>query len=468
MDNVIEDPKRQWLLLVVIALALFLDGLDGTIVNVVLPDIAADMNIGLGTTSWVVTVYFLVMAGLILVIGKIADSGAIKRLFVSGLLIFALSSLACGLSFSLEVLLVFRAVQGVGAAMMATTAFMVCVKFLPRRMTAFALSVSILGTSLGAAVGPTLGSVLAEMMSWHLVFFINVPIGIVAAAIAVRAVPKDTGFQSPGFDVRGAALLFVMMVTGLYVVESSPSHGFDTLSAACLAVCIVCLALFVMAERRSADPVLKLYLFRYPRLVAAIIALILINLCYMGCLYLLPFYLQIEMGLDTIGSGLYLLIPAVATLVFCLWIGKLADRMGNRIFVVIGCMCMVFALAMFAVMDVNQTSLLVVGLFLLGTTWGIAGGPIGSRMVENVPDADRPSASSLLSFFIYFGCALGTASFAGLFGFGSGIGGADISSTDPATFLEGFGFAMMFGVLFAVVALVLSAAVREGRLSHGE
>ena len=223
MDNVIEDPRRQWLLLVVIALALFLDGLDGTIVNVVLPDIAADMNIGLGTTSWVVTVYFLV-------IGKIADSGAIKRLFVSGLLIFALSSLACGLSFSLEVLLVFRAVQGVGAAMMATTAFMVCVKFLPRRMTAFALSVSILGTSLGAAVGPTLGSVLAEMMSWHLVFFINVPIGIVAAAIAVRAVPKDTGFQSPGFDVRGAALLFVMMVTGLYVVESSPSHGFGTLS----------------------------------------------------------------------------------------------------------------------------------------------------------------------------------------------------------------------------------------------
>ena len=199
MDNVIEDPRRQWLLLVVIALALFLDGLDGTIVNVVLPDIAADMNIGLGTTSWVVTVYFLVMAGLILVIGKIADSGAIKRLFVSGLLIFALSSLACGLSFSLEVLLVFRAVQGVGAAMMATTAFMVCVKFLPRRMTAFALSVSILGTSLGAAVGPTLGSVLAEMMSWHLVFFINVPIGIVAAAIAVR-----TRDSSPPDSTSGA------------------------------------------------------------------------------------------------------------------------------------------------------------------------------------------------------------------------------------------------------------------------
>ena len=124
---------------------------------------------------------------------------------------------------------------------------------------------------------------------------------------------------------------------------------------------------------------------------------------------------------------------------------------------------MVVALAMFALMDVSQTWLLLIGLFLLGTTWGLAGGPIGNRMVENVPDKDRASASSLLSFFIYFGCALGTATFAGLFGFGSGIGSADISSTDPATFLEGFGFAMVFGVAFSAIALILSAVVRERR-----
>ncbi len=213
---------------------------------------------------------------------------------------------------------------------------------------------------------------------------------------------------------------------------------------------------------------LKLYLFRYPRLVAAIVALIFINLCYMGCLYLLPFYLQIEMGLDTIGSGLYLLIPAVATLVFCLWVGKKADEIGNRPFVIAGCVCMVVSLAMFTLMDVEQTWLLVVGLFLLGTTWELAVGPIGNRVVENVPDEDRASASSLLSFFIYFGCALGTATFAGLFGFGSGIGSADIASTDPVTFLEGFGFSMAFGVAFAFIALVLSVVVRERRNGDAE
>lgn len=468
METVIEDHRKQWLLLCVVALALFLDGLDGTIVNVVLPDIARDFSIDTGTTSWVVTVYFLMMAGLILVFGKIADSGAIKRLFVSGLLIFALSSLACGLSGSLPLLLVFRAVQGVGAAMMATTAFMLCVKYLPKRMAAFALSVSVLGTSLGAAVGPTLGGLLAELMSWHLVFFINVPIGIVAAIMAHRAVPRDSGFSHSGFDLRGAVLLFVAMVCGLYVVESSPSHGFDAVSLACLLAFVVCFALFVLVERKAADPVLKLYLFRYPRLVAAIVALIIINLCYMGCLYLLPFFMQIEVGLDTIGSGLYLLIPAVATLVFCLWAGRMADRVGNRPFVVAGCVCMLLAMVLFSLMDADSTMVMVLGLFLLGVTWGLAGGPIGNRMLENVPDADRPSASSLLSFFIYFGCALGTATFAGLFGFGSGTSGSDIAHTDPAAFMDGFGLCMVVAIVFIAVALMLSWAVKEGGSGDGQ
>lgn len=463
MDQTVENPRIQLLLLTVVALALFLDGLDGTIVNVVLPEIAADFGIDAGTTSWVVTVYFLVMAGLILIFGKLADDGAVKRLFVTGLVVFALSSLACGLSANLQALIAFRAVQGVGAAMMATTAFMICVKYLPKRMAAFALSVSILGTSLGAAVGPTLGSVLAEMISWHLVFFINVPIGLVAAALAVKAVPKDVRTSSGGFDIRGAALLFISMVCALYVVESAPSHGFDTVSAVCLLLFVACFAVFIREEMRSREPVLKLRLFTYPRLVAAIVSLIVINMCYMGCLYLLPFYLSIEMGVDTIGSGMYLLIPAIATLVFCLWVGRKADEVGNRPFVVAGCVCMVAALAVFAVMDAGTVWCLVTGLFLMGATWGVAGGPIGSRMLENVPDDDRPSASSLLSFFIYFGCALGTAAFAGLFGFASGTAGSDIASTDPVSFIEGFGLAMVAGTVLASVALVLSAAVNEGK-----
>ena len=468
MDNVIEDPRRQWLLLVVIALALFLDGLDGTIVNVVLPDIAADMNIGLGTTSWVVTVYFLMMAGLILIFGKVADGGAIKRVFIGGMAVFAVSSLLCGLSTTLPILLAFRAVQGVGAAMLAVSAFMLCVKFLPKSMAAFALSVGILGMSIGCAMGPAVGGVLSELMSWHLVFFINVPIGAFAILLAMRAVPGDGEFTAKGFDIKGAALLFVSMVCGLYVLESAPSHGFDTVSAVCLAIFAVGMVLFVMVERRSADPVIKLRLFRLPRLLAAIVTMVIINMCYMGCIYLIPYYLQIEMGMGSIASGSYLLIPAVSTLAFCVWIGRLADKYGNRPFAIVSCVVMLASMLVFAFIDPDAVWMLILGLVCMGVMWGIGGGPVSSRMLENVPDEDRPSSSSLNSFFIYFGCAAGTAMFAGLFGMGSGSSGQDIAGLTGEVFLEGFHFAMVFGVVLSVVALVLSWVVNERKASCGD
>lgn len=460
-----ESPRRQWLLLSVVALALFMDGLDGTIVNVILPDMADHFGTDTGTISWVVTIYFLMMAALILIFGKIADSGAIKKLFIIGLLTFAFSSLFVGLTNVFGVMLVFRAVQGVGAAMLATTAFMLCVKYLPKKMAAFALSVGVLGTSIGAAVGPALGGVLAEFYSWHLVFFINLPIGIIGAMVAHHAIPRDPGFSGRGFDITGSVLLFIAMISGLYVMESSPSNGFNATSVILLAVFAVSMALFVFVERRSGDPVLKLHLFGYPKLVATIVALILVNVVYMGCLYLLPFLLRIELGLDIIGSGMYLLIPAIAILACCLWVGKIADRIGNRPFVLAGCLTMLASAVLFALMTDGNLSALIPGLILMGATWGLFAGPIGSRMLDQVPDEDRPSSSALMSFFTYFGCALGTAMFAALFGFGSGVPDAEIDSLSPEVFMDGFAFSMVCGVVMSVAALILCLAVKEARRS---
>ena len=456
-------------LLVTIALGMFLDGLDGTIVNVALPDISESFGMDSSLSSWIVTVYFLVLAGLVLIFGKLCDSGAIKKIIIAGFLVFSLASLACGLSEDIVVLLAARAVQGVGASMLAASSVMLSVKFLPLHMTSFGLGVGLLGSSIGAAIGPALGGVLAETLSWHWVFFINVPVGIVAAVIAHRAIPADTGFDRSAFDYKGSVLLFLSLVTGLYALESFPSHGVTTATVVSLVLFVVLFSVFVLYERRISIPVLNLKVFRSGRFVAVSVSFLIMNACYMGCLYLLPYYMRVELGFDTIMCGLFLLVAAVMTLIFCLKVGKMADMRGNRPFVIAGCFLMVVAMALFSLMDASMpTWVLIVGLALLGTMWGVAGGPVGSRLIDNVPSDQRGSGSALLSFFIYFGSALGTALFAGLFGFGSGIGGADISSTDPATFLEGFGFAMMFGVLFAIVALILSAAVREGRLSHGE
>ena len=451
-------------LLVTIALGMFLDGMDGTIVNVALPDISESFGMDSSMSSWIVTVYFLVLAGMVLIFGKLCDSGAIKKIITAGFLVFSLASLACGLSNDIVVLLAARAVQGVGASMLAASSVMLSVKFLPSHMTSFGLGVGLLGSSIGAAIGPALGGVLAETLSWHWVFFINVPVGIAAALIAHRAIPADTGFDRSAFDYRGSVLLFLSLVTGLYALESFPSHGVTTMTVVSLVLFVVLFSVFVVYERRLAVPVLNLRVFRSGRFVAVSVSFLVMNACYMGCLYLLPYYMRVELGFDTIMCGLFLLVAAVMTLMFCLKVGKIADVRGNRPFVIMGCFLMVVAMGLFSVMDASMPIwVLILGLALLGTMWGVAGGPVGGRLIDNVPADQRGSGSALLSFFIYFGSAMGTALFAGLFGFGSASAGQPIADLDPAVFMDGFGFAMMFGVAIAAVALVLSWVVNEGR-----
>ena len=330
-------------LLVTIALGMFLDGLDGTIVNVALPDISESFGMDSSLSSWIVTVYFLVLAGLVLIFGKLCDSGAIKKIIIAGFLVFSLASLACGLSEDIVVLLAARAVQGVGASMLAASSVMLSVKFLPSHMTSFGLGVGLLGSSIGAAIGPALGGVLAETLSWHWVFFINVPVGIVAAVIAHRAIPADTGFDRSAFDYKGSVLLFLSLVTGLYALESFPSHGVTTATVVSLVLFVVLFSVFVLYERRISIPVLNLKVFRSGRFVAVSVSFLIMNACYMGCLYLLPYYMRMELGFDTIMCGLFLLVAAVMTLIFCLKVGKMADMRGNRPFVIAGCFLRVVA-----------------------------------------------------------------------------------------------------------------------------
>ena len=456
-----EEGGAGILLYVVIALAMFLDGLDGTIVNVALPTIASDLGIGTSTASWIVTVYFLVMAGLILVMGKVCDSGAVKMVLVYGFAVFSIGSLACGLSDDVAALLAFRAVQGVGAAMLAASGMLICVTFVPPHKVTLALTVGLMGSSVGAAIGPALGGILTQSMSWHWVFFINVPVGIVAALLAGRVVPSDRGFDRSGFDTVGAAMLFVSLMCGLYALESFPSHGVTVPSIVALLVFAVVFPLFVRHESANPNPVIKVGLFRRMGLVQVVVAFTLMNALYMGALYLLPFLMRIEMGFDTVTSSLHILIPAIATLCLCLFVARMAETRGNRVFAVAGCVVMTAFMVIACLLDGERHVLLVAALVLLGLTWGVAGGPIGSRIIDNVPPEDRGAGSSLLSFFIYFGCAMGTALFSGLFSIGSGSAGTSIDALSPDVFMSGFQFSMLVGVVLAILAVVLSVRVRE-------
>ena len=456
--------KGTALITVTMVLGVLMDGIDGSIVNVALPAIAHGFGTDTSVVSWVTISYFLLMAGFLLPFGRIASAGHIRKVFLFGFAVFTIGSVACALSPTLSALIASRVVQGLGAAAIAAVAPMICVKVLPPEHLGRSLGIMSVAASMGFALGPALGGLIVEFLSWHWIFFINVPIGLVAAFIALKALPRDSSFDRSAFDYNGSVLLFLSLIFGLYALESMPSHGVTTTTVASLALFAVLFSVFLLYERRQTVQVLRLRLFRSGRFVAVSVSFLILNACYMGCLYLLPYFMRVELGFDTIMCGIMLLIAAVMTLVFCLKVGRMADLRGNRPFVIAGCFLMVVAMTIFALMSADVPLwVLVVGVAVLGTVWGVAGGPVGSRLIENVPSDERGSGSSVLSFFIYFGSALGTALFSGLFGFGSASAGQPIAGLDPAVFMDGFSFAMAFGVALAVIGLITAVAVNERR-----
>jgi EmrB/QacA subfamily drug resistance transporter len=456
-----ESKTAVRLLFATIALAAFVDGLDGTIVTTVLPEIAEDLGIGAADSSWVITIYFLMMAGLILIFGKISDRGALKAVIVGGFAVFGIGSLLCAFSDSFWTMLAFRALQGVGGGMLSASGIMIAVKHLPKGLTALGLSISVLGYSVGGALGPVLGGVLTESLDWGWIFLFNVPIGVAGAFLAAKAVPKDGEFDRSGFDWTGSAFLFVAMVTGLYVIESIPAHGFGPVSAGILLLCAAMLILFVIRERRASDPVLRFSAFRRSPTVAAIAVFLLINLCWMGVFYLLPFYMQIVLGYDAVTTGLVLCVQSVVTLVMCVPVGRMVPKRGSRHYVILGAVSTVVMTGVLLLASDYSPIPMMVSVVFLGVIWGFGGGSFGTRIVDSVSQEERGDVSPMVSFVIYFGSALGSALYSGLFSIGSGVPGALISELSPMDFMDGFLFTMAVGTVLAAVSAVLAWAFNE-------
>ncbi|MFY9801129.1 MAG: MFS transporter, partial [Methanoregula sp.] len=297
MTTIITDPLCQKLLLAAIALGVVMDGIDGSIVNVALPTMAAYFETDTGTIAWVIITYLLMMAGLILVFGKLSDRGYAKKLFLLGFVIFTLGSAACGIAPTLDILLAARLVQGLGAAMIAAVAPLLCIRYLPKEMLGTAMGVIAATVSIGFAAGPAIGGILTQYLSWHWIFLINIPIGILGILFAARVIPGDEPEDLPGsFDYPGAVTLFGAMVFCTFVLEEIAARGVtDPLILASGALFLLCSGLFVVRELTTPEPFLNIRIFAKWQFTAVLIAYLLLNVIFLGIIYLLPFYLTMEM-----------------------------------------------------------------------------------------------------------------------------------------------------------------------------
>ena len=436
------------LLIATMILGVLMDGIDGSIVNVALPSIAHGFGTDTSVVSWVTISYFLMLAGLLLPFGRIADAGHIRKVFLLGFVVFTAGSLACALSPSLSLLIVSRIVQGVGAAALAAVAPMICVKLLPPEHLGRSLGIMSVAAALGFALGPALGGFLVGMLSWHWIFLINIPIGVLGVILGHMSLPREETTEV-SVDIKGTILLFAAVGFGVIALERVSYPDERLFCIVCALLTVVMLALFVR-------------LFRIRDLDLTLLSYTLINLVYMGVLYILPFYMDLELGLTSIQSGVILFLPSVVSLILNIPVGNYSDKHGRRTFAVIATVFgIVYSVIMYVIEpEMGLTPLIAVAL-CMGLVWGFCGAASSGRIVDSLEQKDKAIGSSMMTFFLYVGSTVGTALFASLLTSGAGAGGIPIEELTSEAFMSGSSYAMIWAIALSVISLVAAWAVDE-------
>src|ERR671934_2278771 len=330
--KILAPENRKWWTLAALSFALFMIMLDNTIVNVALPAIRKDLGITLSALEWTVTGYALTFAVLMLSGGKLADLLGRRRIFLLGLAVFTLSSLWCGLSGSATELISARAIQGVGAALMMPSTLSIITAIFPARERGAAIGIWAGVSAMALAIGPLLGGIITEHISWNWIFYVNVPIGVLGIVASLVVVPesRDTSHEQrldlPGLLSSGVGLLALVYA----LIEA---HNFGWTSARILslfAISAVALATFVLLELHQRLPMLDLSLFKSGTFAGANLVAILVTLAMFGIFVFFPIYMQTFRGWSPVQAGAALLPWTVLIVIFAPIAGRLSDRVGSR------------------------------------------------------------------------------------------------------------------------------------------
>jgi EmrB/QacA subfamily drug resistance transporter len=463
------------LLIISISLAAFMSALDGTIVNIALPTISSVFNISSSTVSWVATIYLLVMAGCVLIFGKLADGIGFKKVFLSGFAIFTLGSFSCALLpdlfSSFPMLIGSRAFQAVGGAMITAIAPAMVTAYIPMKPKGKAMGIIMTVAALGTAIGPTIGGVLTQYLSWHWIFLINVPVGICAILLGAKVIPAMTPHDRPaGFDRAGAFLIFTGLAALLFAVSEGNDLGWTApVILGTLGLAVVTLAYFVWHELGTPDPLLELRLFKNRNFLMTNLVMSLVFFSFAGISYLLPFYLQYVKGFGASDAGLILTALSLAMMISGILAGAFYNRVGGRNLCIAAGILLVCGYYMMTLLRVDtQTGFVVLCLIVLGFSLGLMITPASNMIMNSVGKKYQGMVSSLTSLERFAPLTLGIA-FANLV-FIQGISAIaahhGITESAPVNIkldliTAGFNLAFFFSFLIAILILILALLARQ-------
>jgi len=456
------DSRKRWLALYVLCLGVLMIVLDTTIVNVALPSIRQDLAFTETSLVWVVNAYMLTFGGFLLLGGRLGDLYGHRRLFLLGITLFTIASLACGLSNSRELLIVARAVQGLGGAVVSAVALSLIMNlFVEPAERAKAMGIYGFVCAGGGSIGVLLGGVLTSAFNWHWIFLVNLPIGVAVYALCLVLLPDGRGQAGAGrLDVAGAATVTSSLMLAVYAIVNGNEAGWTSAqSIGLLAAAATLLALFLGIEARVRTPLMPLNLFRLRNVAIANIVGVLWAAAMFAWFFISALYMQLVLGYSALQVGLGFLPANLIMAVFSLGISaKLVMRFGLKWPLAAGLLLAAAGLLLFARAPVGGNFIVDVlpGMLLLGLGAGIAFNPVLLAAMSDVKPEEAGLASGGVNTSFMMGGALGLAVLASLAVARTNrllSSGAD----SLVALVGGYHIAFLIGAVFAATAALFGA-----------
>lgn len=405
------DYSRKWYVMSAVAMGIFLATIDGSIVNVALPTLIHELNTTFATVEWVVLAYLLTLATLLLGIGRLGDMIGKKPIYVTGFVVFTIGSVLCGLAPTVEWLIAFRVIQALGGAMVFALGVAIVTEAFPPSERGKALGISGTVVSVGIVVGPTLGGVIIDAISWHWIFLVNLPVGIVGTLLAARFVPNIKPVGRQKFDFPGAITLFVSLLALLLALTWGQEAGFTSPEILGLfGLWALFLAIFVIIEWRSTHPMIELSLFEDSLFSMSLVTGFMTFVAIAGTIILLPFYLENVLGYNTREVGLLLAVVPVMLGIVSPVSGVLSDKFGTRSITVIGLVVLLLGYLAITTLSAETTTWgYILRLAPVGIGMGVFQSPNNSAIMGSVARQRLGVASGMLSLTRTLGQTTGIA-----------------------------------------------------------
>ncbi len=393
------DYSRKWWVMLAVAMGIFLGTIDGSIVNVALPTLVDEFDTSFAAVQWVVLGYLLALATLTLPIGRLGDMVGKKRIYTLGFGVFTVFSVLAGLAPSIEWLIGARVFQAVGAAMLFSLGLAIVTEAFPPDERGRALGITGSIVSIGIVIGPSVGGLLIDSLSWRWIFFVNLPVGIIGTLTAMRYVPNVPPPGNQRFDFRGGATFFVALLSFMLALTVGQERGFaDGAVLGLFALSAVALVAFIAVERHADQPMLDLTLFRNRLLSVNLVTGWITFIGIAGLLILLPFYLQDVLGYEPREIGLLLAAAPITLGITAPISGIMSDRVGPRPVTVAGLAILVFGYLFATTLDVDTTALhYIVVMIPIGIGMGVFQSPNNSAVMGSVPQQRLGVTSGMLA-----------------------------------------------------------------------